>query len=144
VNTAACVPSGPFAAKHSVSQVNLGDSVMVSWTGAQSHPNDWQDWDWIAGFIPGACTATGVVGEDTCYAVNQWAWVSDQGGSSSGSWNFSFNSPGTYEFRVSYCGCDECNDITGDFAACDRWVSCFRFLSPNAGRDLALTVLFPS
>lgn len=102
-------------------QVSLGDPVTVSWTGQQSHSGDIQDWDWIAGFQTGACNATGIVGEDTCYSANEWAWVSDQGGSSNGSWTFTFDGPGLYEFRISYCGCDSCNDITGDFTSCDGY-----------------------
>lgn len=104
------------------STVSVGDTVTVTWTGSQSHPSDWQDWDWIAAFQAGACNGSSPIGQDTCYGTNQWAWVSDQGSSASGSWSFSFDGPGTYEFRVSYCGCDECNDITEDFAACDGYM----------------------
>ena len=99
----------------------MGESVTVAWTGTQSHSDDFQDWDWVAAYQHGACGATGATGQDTCYATDEWAWISDQGGPSSGSWSFAFDGPGDYEFRVSYCGCDECNDITADFAACDGY-----------------------
>jgi hypothetical protein len=121
---AAMPPPPPPLYAYYTDQINLGDSVTVSWTGSQSHTDDWQDWDWIAGFQVGACNATSYAGQDTCYAADEWAWMSEQGTdgtSASGSWDFTFDGPGTYEFRASYCGCDECNDVTGDIASCDGY-----------------------
>lgn len=38
-----------------------------------------------------------------------------------GSWTVKFDSPGSYTFRVSYCGCGTCNLVTRDFARCDSY-----------------------
>jgi hypothetical protein len=116
-------PLNTYSLQVSASEVQLGDTVTVRWNGAMSHPNDWQDWDWVAAFQKGACNSTDMaVGENTCYATDEWAWVSSCGADDgSGSWSFSFDGPGTYEFRISYCGCTECNDVTGDFSSCDSY-----------------------
>lgn len=98
--------------------VSLGDSVTVSWQGQESHSAWTGNYDWVAGYMVGACNGTDIVGEDTCYAVNEWAWVSAQGGASDGQWSFEFDGPGDFEFRISYCGCDECTLFSGDFAEC--------------------------
>lgn len=104
-------------------QVNLSDTVTVSWSGWKSHPSDWQDWDWIAAFQHGACNGSDSAGENTCYTKNAWAWMTSEGvDDGAGSWAVSFDGPGTYEFRASYCGCAACVDFVADFATCSGYV----------------------
>jgi len=77
-------------------------------------------YDWIAPFIVGACNGTDAMGANTCYAEDQWVWVSDQ---SSNSWTLQFTAPGVYEFRILYCGCGSCELLMDDFAECSSYTA---------------------
>jgi plastocyanin len=106
-------------------QVSVGDSVSVSWSGSCSHSDFTGCYDWIAPFIAGACNGyNDPTPEDTCYYMNDWYWITQDGNSAdSGSISFVFDSPGVYEFRIPYCGCDECELGVDNFAECSAYES---------------------
>lgn len=103
--------------------VMVGQPVTVSWTGACSHDDYTGCYDWVAPFQVGACNGSDATPTDTCYAENDWGWVSSNGGAAQGSWNATFDGPGVYEFRIPYCGCEECNILSSDFAECPSYTS---------------------
>lgn len=78
--------------------VRVFDTVTVAWkipSGAACSHNDNGCYDWIAPFQVGACNGTGPIPEDTCYAENNWAWISSSGRS----WSTSFDGPGERRTR---------------------------------------------
>jgi len=120
----ASAQSGPIWINPSTEQVQLGQSFSIQVSGPSCQPQtDWSGcYDWIAAYPYGACNGTTSVGTNTCYYSGRWNWLSSIG-TADGSevaavWNdFAFDSPGEYQFRVSYCGC--CNTI-------HRWCSSYQ------------------
>eukprot|EP01089_Gocevia_fonbrunei_P014086 TRINITY_DN3781_c0_g3_i2.p1 TRINITY_DN3781_c0_g3~~TRINITY_DN3781_c0_g3_i2.p1 ORF type:complete len:334 (+),score=52.94 TRINITY_DN3781_c0_g3_i2:97-1098(+) len=122
-------------------KASVGEEIIAQYIGDCSHSDLTGCYDFVAAYTFGACDEPGENGTNTCYMTGEWQWADHTNpnkkkrGDEDGIYRYTFLAPGTYDFRMSYCGCGGCQLILDEIISCN--------LYNTYGRSAAITITPP-